>query len=106
MIVTLEARLRARDRAGNVGEATTNVSLGAQGAFAGGQGGGPDSKSGGQTQGPVDPERRLINSKTVSLNFEIKDKGPSGISALELWYTQDGRGWNKYPLPKPADEQG
>ncbi|HYT92110.1 MAG TPA: hypothetical protein VEL76_25570 [Gemmataceae bacterium] len=104
---TLEVRLRARDRAGNVGEATTNVSPAAQGGLpTAGQGVAPDNKAGGQIQGPVDPERRLINSKTVSLSFEIKDKGPSGISALELWYTQDGRSWNKYPLPKPADEQG
>ncbi len=48
-------------------------------------------------------ERRLLNSTTINLNFEIKDKGPSGISSIELWFTQDGRSWNKYPLPPPQD---
>ena len=52
------------------------------------------------------PEVRLVNSPRIALNYEIKDKGPSGVSEVELWYTQDGRSWNKCPLPKPTDEQG
>src|SRR5262249_2439546 len=74
----LEIRLRARDRAGNWGEATTNVSLTGQ---AGGQGQPPGTQAGeggagGSNSGPsaLDPDRRMVNSKTVHLNFEIKDK--------------------------------
>jgi hypothetical protein len=45
-----------------------------------------------------------VNSKRVSLNYEIKDVGPSGISAVELWYTQDGKKWEKFDTanqPRP-----
>ncbi len=97
----LEVRLRARDRAGNWGEDTTNVGSNADAAGPGH--GAPAAPVGahGQFGGgvPVDPSRKLINSKTVTLNFEIREKGPSGISLVELWVTQDGRGWQKYPLP-------
>ncbi|MCI0463667.1 MAG: hypothetical protein L0Z62_42575 [Gemmataceae bacterium] len=96
----LEVRLRAYDRARNEGKASTNVSLnphaaGLQPGVAQAPAGGGQGQFGGA---PVDPNRRLINSKTVRLNFEIKDKGPSGISLVELWVTQDGRSWGKHPL--------
>jgi hypothetical protein len=38
----------------------------------------------------------MVNSKRLSLNYEIKDVGPSGVSMVELWYTQDGKKWEKY----------
>jgi hypothetical protein len=38
----------------------------------------------------------MVNSKIISLNYRIDDEGPSGISAIELWYTADGRNWQKY----------
>jgi hypothetical protein len=47
---------------------------------------------------------RMVNSKRVSLNYEIKDVGPSGVSLVELWYTQDGKKWDKYDTtsqPRP-----
>ena len=47
---------------------------------------------------------RMVNSKRISLNYEIKDVGPSGVSMVELWYTQDGRRWEKYDTasqPRP-----
>lgn len=47
---------------------------------------------------------RMVNSKRLSLNYEIKDVGPSGVSTVELWYTQDGRKWEKYDTtsqPRP-----
>ncbi len=50
------------------------------------------------------PAVRMVNSKRVSLNYEVKDVGPSGVSAVELWYTQDGRKWEKCdasPSPNP-----
>src|SRR5207253_9960778 len=103
----LEARLRARDRAGNVGTKTVVLAAGgtegqpsAQPTYARteGQVSPPPAHAG--TSGlpaPGDPAVRMVNSKRISLNYEIKDKGPSGVSAVELWYTQDGRSWLKYP---------
>ena len=47
---------------------------------------------------------RMVNSKRLSLNYEIKDVGPSGVSTVELWYTRDGRKWEKYDTtsqPRP-----
>src|SRR5207253_6511476 len=38
---------------------------------------------------------RMVNTKRISLNYEIKDVGPSGVSTVELWYTQDGKKWEK-----------
>jgi hypothetical protein len=59
------------------------------------------------------PLLRLVNTKRITLNFEITDVGPSGLGAVELWYTQDGRDWKKYDAPTQAqayvvevDEEG
>jgi len=87
----VQVRLRARDRAGNWGEASTTVSLTGNQDFAGGM----DNPE--VFQGPAPEERKLVNSKRISLNYEVKEVGPSGVSAVELWYTQDGRSWNRYP---------
>ena len=37
----------------------------------------------------------MVNSKQISLNYRVEDVGPSGV-IVELWYTQDGRNWQKY----------
>lgn len=42
---------------------------------------------------------RLINSKRFSLAYEVKDVGPSGLAGVELWYTQDGKTWQRHPSP-------
>jgi hypothetical protein len=102
----LEVRVRARDRAGNTSEASTRVNpLGQSNHPGGGAGesnpGEPPWQAG---DAPPYPERRLLNSKRISLNYQITDKGKSGVSSIELWYTQDGRSWNKYPLPKSSDD--
>ncbi len=59
------------------------------------------------------PLMRLVNTKRITLNFEVKDVGPSGLSSVELWYTQDCREWKKYDAPTQAqayvievDEEG
>ena len=100
--VPVEVRLRARDRAGNWGEATITVNQG-----------------GGGTYVPVNPnaladpphidrpvevlnppgenERRFVNSRRIVLNYEVKNVGPSGVSRLELFFTLDGRVWTPYP---------
>jgi hypothetical protein len=38
---------------------------------------------------------RLVNSKRITLNYEVKDVGPSGITDVELWCTRDGLTWKK-----------
>jgi hypothetical protein len=48
-------------------------------------------------QAPPGAAVRLVNSKTISLSYELKDVGKSGVSVVELWYTTDGRNWLKYP---------
>jgi hypothetical protein len=45
------------------------------------------------------PLMRLVNTKRITLNFEINDVGPSGLSTVELWYTRDCREWKKYDAP-------
>src|SRR5205814_7780517 len=101
---------RVRDRAGNIGEGSASVTA-AAGGFANNNNSGINAPNHGidpwkgndpQPQqifnGPTEGERRLVGSKRVSLNYELKEVGPSGVSQVELWYTQDGRSWNKYPL--------
>jgi hypothetical protein len=48
---------------------------------------------------PATPTVRLVNTRRVTLNYEVKDVGPSGISGVELWYTQDGKNWKKHSSP-------
>lgn len=103
----VEVRLRARDRAGNFGDAVTTVNTNGN---AGGNlqippNPGPQDNNPGPVERPpeifnppTEQERRLVNSKRINLNYELKEVGPSGVSSVELWFTLDGRSWNKYPL--------
>src|SRR5262249_59494669 len=103
----VEVRLRARDRAGNWGEAKTTVQIN--------EAGGPAKISDPPDNDPPikasdllpkagDPKVRMVNSKKISLGYEIKGQGPSGISTIELWYTQDGKSWQKYPKHQVGDK--
>jgi hypothetical protein len=47
---------------------------------------------------PNAPAVRMVNSKRINLNYEVKDVGPSGIGGVELWYTQDSKSWKKYDV--------
>jgi hypothetical protein len=38
----------------------------------------------------------IVNSKRLQINYEIKDVGPSGLAAVELWYKHNGGPWQKY----------
>jgi hypothetical protein len=95
----LEVKMRAKDLAGNVTEATTQVSLTGQGSF-GNPAFTPGPNDGGAGSAAADTNRQYINTKRISLQYEITEKGPSGISGIDLWYTTDGRGWSKFQLPK------
>jgi hypothetical protein len=53
-----------------------------------------------QPNHPAGPAVRMINSKRITINYELKDVGPSGVSGVELWYTQDGsKSWKKREVP-------
>jgi hypothetical protein len=61
----------------------------------------------------VDSDVRVVRSRRITLNFTLKDVGPSGVSAVELWYTQDCKEWKmcEAPLKAPpylveVDEEG
>lgn len=42
------------------------------------------------------PAVRMVNTRRVVLNYEVKDVGPSGVSAVDLWVTRDGgHSWKK-----------
>ncbi len=101
-----EVRLRVRDLAKNEAEAKLTLTPGSQdyrGVTT--TGADPGTGSGRDVSRPV--SRRYVNSKRISLNYEVTEKGPSGISAVELWCTRDGgRNWDKYnedttPNPQP-----
>jgi hypothetical protein len=103
----LEVRLQAQDKAGNIGTGYTKVGLKAGG---GAPPDGPGSWKGKNPIGPgnfpaAPPNRKLVNSKKISLNYKLEEVGPSGVSQIELWFTQDGRSWNSYPLPKADDNK-
>src|SRR5262249_60687717 len=53
------------------------------------------------------------NTRRITLNFEVKDVGASGVAAVQLWFTQDGKKWRKHDAPPQAkayvvevDEEG
>jgi hypothetical protein len=41
----------------------------------------------------------MVNSKRITLNYELKGVGPSGVSGVELWYTMDAKTWKKSDTP-------
>jgi hypothetical protein len=94
---SLEVRLRVRDRAENWGE--DRITL--------------DGNSSSDTVRSEEPEKRnwpvstrtdanvrMVNSKRFSLSYDVKETGPSGVSTVDLWYTQDGNNWQKYRTQK------
>lgn len=98
----VKVRLRARDRAGNFEEATTLINPGSGGFTSPPDPPRPQENS----AGPADPDRKLVNSKRVSLNYDLKEVGPSGVSVIELWYTMDARSWSKQQEFRIGDEPG
>lgn len=84
----IDVRLKIRDRAGNPAESKVSLSPGSQVTRL------PDPPQ--HQPQPGHANLRLVNSKRISLNYEIKEEGPSGVSTVELWFTQDGRNWQKY----------
>ena len=48
------------------------------------------------------PLFRLVNTRRITLNFAVQDVGASGVAAMELWFTQDGKVWKKLDAPPQA----
>ncbi len=113
---TLEVRLRARDKAGNESEQKATVLPGeADGRITN------DSRP--NTGYIPDPARsesyatsarprgnvpyKFVNNKHIEINYKLKDVGKSGVSVVELWYTQDSgresRAWKKYHTDQTFD---
>jgi hypothetical protein len=44
----------------------------------------------------LDAPQRLVNSKKISLQYQVRNAGPSGIALVEVWRTCDGRKWEKF----------
>ena len=44
---------------------------------------------------PAGAATRMVNSKRITLNYELKDAGNTGVTGVELWCTQDTRTWKK-----------
>lgn len=89
----LEVRLRAHDRAENAAEKLVLLPAVSEPRAA-------DAVAVPRAPGPPrpgDPAVRMVNTRRITLNYEIRDKGPSGISSVDLWCTTDGRTWVRYP---------
>ena len=41
------------------------------------------------------PSIRMVNNKRITINYELKDVGLSGVSGVELWCTQDAHAWKR-----------
>jgi hypothetical protein len=59
---------------------------------------GPTESTDASPSGPV----RMVNDKRFSINYEVKDVGPTGVSQIELWYTSDGHDWLKAGIIREA----
>jgi hypothetical protein len=44
---------------------------------------------------PPGPPVHHVCERSIRLNCKLRDVGPSGLSAVEVWYTQDGKRWLK-----------
>jgi hypothetical protein len=89
----LDVRLKASDKAGNIGEGETVVSL------AGQQGGGfpqGEAPRPAYQQAPIEVDRRLVNKKQVTLHYQVDQVGKSGLSGIDVYFTRNGSAWQKY----------
>lgn len=43
-----------------------------------------------------EPPVRLVNSKKIRFNYQVRGAGPSGVEAVEIWGTRDGLKWQRF----------
>jgi hypothetical protein len=51
---------------------------------------------------PVSSGVRVVSSKTINLDYAVKDAGASGVAECEVWYTRDGKSWAKHSASSPS----
>jgi hypothetical protein len=93
----IEVRLQVRDQAGNLGEDVIPLAPNSTGATASHQG----HNAGNPATGGAG-DRFIVNNRLIKLNGAISEVGPSGVSAVELWFTTNRQDWQKAPAPPPA----
>jgi hypothetical protein len=91
----VEMRLRAKDLAENA-NATTVPLGGGQAAPADGRQPNYYDQGGSGSRPAGLPNVRYINSTEMNVNYALEDVGPSGVSSVELYYTHNGRNWQRY----------
>ena len=112
----IDVRITAKDQAGNTGGATGRIGASSDAPptpqavppqtvppaspnpnnrFAIDPAAGAD-RFAGISHPPTPGELKLVNSRRISLDFDLKDKGPSGLSSIELWLSSDGRTWKRH----------
>jgi hypothetical protein len=93
----MEVRLRAMDKAGNAAEQMVTL-----GSNVGQMTGGTGFNDGGRGGMVPSPNIYYVNKRTVTLDFEIKKRPPSGLEAVELWVTRNRQDWQKSPTENPV----
>jgi hypothetical protein len=48
-----------------------------------------------QEAGLRSPAVKMVNTRRIVLNYQVKDVGSSGVSSVELWSTRNGQDWQK-----------
>jgi len=85
----VEVRLRARDKADNTNESKVTIGSGGVGSSIT-----EERRPIGESSGGLGV--RMVSSRRISLDYKVEDLGPSGLAAVELWLTTDGRNWQRY----------
>jgi hypothetical protein len=51
---------------------------------------------------PPGPICRMVNTKRITLNFELKDAGGAGVTGVDLYATRDLKSWKKMDAVRPT----
>jgi hypothetical protein len=86
--------MRVKDKADNQGSAYltlagTSLETGRRDSFNESYAPRPTSAT------PANRDVKIVNTTELSLNYSLEDVGPSGVSVVELWFTRDGRTWQR-----------
>jgi hypothetical protein len=94
----VKVRLQARDLAKNVGTAETVATPGDPAAAPGDYRPAPASAPATTLQ---PPGVKHVKSKNFQLDYSAENVGPSEVKSVEIWVTEEGRGWRKYKADAP-----